>query len=264
MSVLARTLLARTLLTLLLVPAVACDPAAGREATVSMRLSSSRRDGGPPRRFTTAAGWDVTLEEARIALGPIYLYENAPADALNEHWWRLDRLVLPVARAHAGDQQFSGGAVLAEYVGQVAFDALGAAPVDLGTTTATVARARSFSVRLDPPSATNREATRGHHLWARGQAAKDGATIAFEGGLDLAQAGTQRRVDGLDLEADLDDGGTFTLVVHPEAWFDQADFSSLPAPAEGGTRVIGAESQVRGAWFVGARGYRAFTGGWAR
>jgi hypothetical protein len=93
---------------------------------------------------------------------------------------------------------------------------------------------------------------------------KDGATIAFEGGLDLAATGTQRRVDGLDLEADLDNGGTFTLVVHPEAWFDQADFSSLPAPAEGGTRVIGDDSQVRGAWFIGARGYRAFTGEWTR
>lgn len=258
------SVLSRTLVALALAPALACDPAAGREATVSMRLAAARRDGGPPTQFTTSSGWDVTLSEARVALGPVYLYENAPADALNEPWWRIDRFLVPSARAHAGDQQFFGGAVLAEYVAQVAFDALSTTPLDLGTTTATVARARSCSLRLDPPNAANLDALHGHHLWARGQATKDGATIEFEGGLDLAETGTQRRVDGLAIEADLDDGGAFTLTVHPEAWFDQADFSTLAAPQEGTTREITSASQVRGAWFIGARGYRAYSGEWTR
>jgi hypothetical protein len=52
--------------------------------------------------------------------------------------------------------------------------------------------------------------------------------------------------------------------VHPEAWFDQADFSTLAAPQEGTTRDIASASQVRGAWFIGARGYRAYSGEWTR
>jgi hypothetical protein len=243
---------------------IACDPAAGREATIGFRIASERRDGGPPGDFTTSTGWTVHLEAARLSAGPIYLYENAPPAASLHRWWRLDRWLVPAARAHAGDQHFAGGAVLAEYVGQVSFDALSPTPVDLGTTPATVARALSFSLRLDPAGGADETPLRGHQAYVRGTAMRGDVRVDFAGTLDLPAQGSQRRVEGLPLEADLDDGGVMTLVVHPDAWFDAADFATLPAAADGGVRTITADGAVRAAWMAGVRGYRSYTGRWTR
>jgi hypothetical protein len=145
-------------------------------------------------------------------------------------------------------------------VEQVALDVRGAEPVVLGAVTATAGRARSFSVLLDPPRAALTAPTRGHHAWVRGRATKDGVTVAFEGGLDIPDEGRLRRVEGLPLDAPLEEGGRFTLVVHPDAWFDAADFTKLPAATGDAPRPITRESQPGAVWFNAARGADAFTG----
>jgi hypothetical protein len=238
----------------------ACDAAAGREVRVSMALAAEHRAGGRPDHFVTATGWDVTLDEAVMVLGPIYLFENPPPTASLLPWWRPDGWLVRTARAHAGDQHFSGGAVLAEYVGQLAFDVRRGEPVALGQYTATAGWARSFSVVLDPPRPVREETTHGHQAWVRGHATKDGMTVPFEGGLDIPDAGRMRRVEGLPLDALLEDGGIFTLVVHPDAWFDMADFGKLPIESGDAARSLTRETQPGAAWFNAARGANAFTG----
>ena len=248
------------LLTAVTALAAACDAAAGREVTVSMALVAETRTGQAPDHFVTSTGWDVTLDDAALVLGPVYLFENPPPGASLVPWWRPDGWLVRTAHAHAGDQHFAGGAVLAEYVGQLALDVRHGEPVELGQVTATAGRARSFSVLLDPPRTGLGEATHGHHAWVRGRATKEGATVAFEGGLDIPNEGRLRKVDGLPLEAPLEDGGRFTLVVHPDAWFDAADFAKLPAAEGDAPRTITRETQPGAVWFNAARGAAAFTG----
>jgi len=239
-----------------------CDSTSGRETVVNLAITATTRAGGAPASFVTEDGWQVQLTEAAIAIGPVYLFENPPPLAQRLPWWRPDGWLLPMAHAHAGDQHFNGGAVLAEYVDQLRYDCL-SGPASLGSTPATVGTARAFSLRLDPPRLKSGEVdlTHGHHAWVAGTATREGETIAFEGGLDIDAAGTLRRVDGLPTEAPLDEGGTFTLVVHPDAWLEGADFASLPASMEAGQpRRITASTQPGAVWFLGARGRQGYAG----
>jgi len=243
-----------------------CDASSGREVSFTMELRGATRTGDDPHHFITASGWDVTLSQATIVLGPVYLYENAPPAAALQPWWHPDRWLLSAAHAHAGDQHFSGGRVLGEWVDQQAFDCLGA-PVALGPFTGTEATARSFSIRLDPPRSPLRaqsDPTHGYHAWLAGSAAKDGMTIRFEGGLEIGSEGTLRRVDGLSTQALLAEGGRFTLTVHPDAWLDLARFDALePASNPDAPRVIGPTSQPHAVWFLGVRGGAGYTGTWS-
>lgn len=221
-----------------------------------------------PGTFTTSTGWLVKLEQAFVALGPIYVYQNPPpladnCDMSNQGWHeRVWNTLIPSAHAHAGDEHFFGGEVKGEFLGQLAFDVLNANGVDLPDVPGTFGRAQSASIWLAPPRTSilgQAAALHGHHAYVVGVAEKDAVVIPFEGGLDIENEGTKRRVDGIPLDMQLDDNRRLTFVVHPEAWFDAAHFDRLVEKNDTGRYVITPESQVRTAWFIGARGYSAFT-----
>ncbi|WP_394824180.1 hypothetical protein [Pendulispora albinea] len=226
--------------------------------------------------FVTTTGWSVTLEEACMAIGPIYLYANpsllapaeasllAPAETTHRRGplGRVADWLVPPAFAHGGDAHYNGGEVRGEWVEQVAFDALAPAGIDLGATNGLAGPARSFSLLLLPPRPTARGDTaclRGHHAYARGAARKGETTVPFEGGLDIENKGTFRSVDGIPLDAQLDDGVRITVRLHTRAWFDDAHFDRLTERNADGRFVITAESQVAAAWFAGARAYKTFS-----
>lgn len=257
----------RAALFALLVLAAACDPTDGREVAFRMRIETERVDDAPPGTFVTATGWRVELTEAVVVLGPVYLHENPPLRAFNQRPWldRLGRLFIAPAFAHAGDNQFAGGAVLAEYLDQVAVDLLAPAGLDVGELVASGGRARSFSLWLEPPGAFGPVAgapTRGFHAWVAGAATRDGERIEFEGGLELPP-GQTRRVEGLAADVPFDaDGGVLTLLVRPKAWFDLADFSTLTESADSGRTRITRDSQVGAVWYLGARGAGSYALRW--
>jgi hypothetical protein len=211
--------------------------------------------------FTTRTGYRVQLSEARVAIGPIYLYENPPpvarsASPLRRAW---DALV-PSAHAHPGDLHFAGGAVRGEYLGQVVLDGLAGERLDLGVLQGVAGPARSFSVILEPPRSTEaRTALRDHHAYVVGTAEKDGASYSFEGGLDIESEGALRKVEGIGLEAEIQQGARVTIQLHLSRWFADADFARLSALAPSGRYVIDEQSQVRGAWFIGARSFDTFS-----
>jgi hypothetical protein len=211
--------------------------------------------------FTTRTGYRVQLTEARVALGPIYLYENPPPVARAPGAWRrLWDVLVPSAHAHPGDLHFAGGAVKGEFLGQVVLDGLATAPLDLGAAPGVAGPARSFSVLLEPPgSAEARRALHEHHAYVVGTAEKDGVSYAFEGGLDIPNEGTLRKVEGLALDAQIEEGTRVTIELHLSRWFADADFARLSTLAPSGNYVIDERSQVRGAWFIGARSFDTFS-----
>jgi hypothetical protein len=60
----------------------ACDPATGgRAVEVTFAVGGTADDPSsaePTRSFETYSGWDVTLDEAWIAVGPFIAWENPP------------------------------------------------------------------------------------------------------------------------------------------------------------------------------------------
>jgi len=246
---------------LLLLLLAACDGTGGREVPFRM---AAQGDASATAHFVTSAGWDVTLTEARIAVGPLYLFENPPPAAFRvKRWWEHGtELFISTAWAHAGDQHFSGGTVMGEYLEQVSLDLLTPAATELGRFTGTAGTARSFSVWLDPPRSAIADVMHGHHAWVVGVATRGAERVEFEGGLDIPAEGTLRRVEGVATDVPIDTDGLFSLRVAPAQWFADADFSTLTEAATNGRKVITETSQVRLAWFLGARGSRAFSGTW--
>lgn len=236
----------------------------GEAIRFEMLLASLPDEGDTVGSFTTSTGFRVTLSEARIALGPIYVYENPPpvaATAPARSWFgRAWDLLVPSAHAHPGDQHFAGGTVKGEFIGQVAFDALTTDALNLGSVDGIAGAARSFSVELNPPSSADATAALGtNHAYVAGVAEKDGTTYEFEGGLSIENLGTLRKVEGIPMEADLREGSHLTVQLHLSSWFQDADFSRLNEMANSGPLRITPTSQVRTAWFIGARSYAAFS-----
>src|SRR5262245_53817825 len=103
----------RRLAVLLLLAAACGGSGTGGEAVqYTLGFESMAADGATPGHFTTASGWDVELDEARIALGPVYLFNNEPPSAALLP--RIMRWVVPVAHAHSGFDEFDGGTVRGE------------------------------------------------------------------------------------------------------------------------------------------------------
>jgi hypothetical protein len=240
----------------------------GRAIEFEMRLRARWKPELPLGSFETSTGWKVDLGEAMVAIGPVYVHENAPplagidaprGEGLSGLLWDV---LVPDAHAHAGDQHFDGGEVKGEWLGQVAFDVLHPGGEHIGPVPGTEGRARSLSIRLDPPRASiggDGGALRGHHAYVVGVAEKDGLVVPFEGGLDIEDEGMMRSVEGIPLDVSLRDGAVVGIVIHPSAWFDGAHFDRLTEKNAAGRFVITPESQVRTAWFLGARGFSAFS-----
>jgi hypothetical protein len=219
-----------------------------------------------PGRLETSTGWTVELDEAVLALGPLTFFELPPPLAieperpdLSEH---LVSWLIPTAHAHPGDDHFYGGRVMGELYQQVAFDLLeGSHRISAGLR-GLAGDVRSFSVALDPPDSRTKGAMddlRGFHAYVSGTAHRGEHTVPFEGGLTIADSGTLRRVDGIDTELVFDRGGTVVIVVHVDAWFDEAQFDRLEDPDEEGRFTIAEGDQVHGAWRLGVRSGRAYS-----
>jgi hypothetical protein len=251
----------------------ACEAGTGgRRISFELAVESAPAERAPIR-FQTQTGWNVTLDQACVVVGPIYLYENAGALAARPTRSLPRRLydalvpsglydaLVPSAHAHAGDDHFFGGEVRGEWVGQVALDLAQTPAAPLGRLEGIAGVARSVSVGLHPP----REAAigavpclRGHQAYVVGAAEKDGVVVPFEGGLDIEDDGQKRTVNGVPAEVELDDDLALALVVDPRAWFQQASFDGLEEVTPEGRHLLTPDSTAYIAWDMGARGPAAF------
>jgi hypothetical protein len=241
----------------------------GQAIQFTVVVRGAPQEGKPLGALTTRTGWEVTLEEAYITIGPLYLYENAPAQvaALAQQpapggasWLRA--LWLPSAYAHAGDQHFSGGRVMGEALQQHVIDLLDPAGVTLTRSRGVEGRAQSLSVWLLPPKASAvgpTESLRGYTAYVVGVARRDDQEVRFAGGLSIPDEESMRLVAGVPVNIPLTDGAQALIEVHPDAWFTDAHFDRLTEVTSGDRALIGPDTQPYNAWLIGARGAWAFS-----
>jgi hypothetical protein len=231
---------------------VACGESGTGEESVRFTLAFEVNAEG--RSFETRSGWQVELEEAHLAVGPLALFSNAaPSASLLD---RLRELVIPVAYAHAGFDEYDGGTVRGELLATVVLDLSREGPQGRVELDGVAGPVRSATLELAPAGDA---VLHGAQAWVRGTATRGGESIPFAGGLHLPNDAKSRRVAGIPAELELAEGETVVVTVHPERWFAEADFASLPEAADGGAREITPGGQVHAAWFLGARGFGAFT-----
>ena len=89
----------------------------GRMISFRLELGAEPDAGRSLGSFTTATGWEVTLEEAWAAVGPVFVHENAGVLARDDRPLPL-RWLAPLAHAHPGDSHYDGGVVKGEWLGQ--------------------------------------------------------------------------------------------------------------------------------------------------
>ncbi len=124
--------------------------------------------------------WTVHLDEAYVALGPVYLFEGEPL--IGE---LLHRGFLPRAHAHPGHYQ--EGEAMGEVLEQVVVDLLDRNPTHLGTLFAVTGTCHSARVGLGTAEAglAGADALGGHALRVAGEATRDEERVDFEGWLDI-------------------------------------------------------------------------------
>jgi hypothetical protein len=204
---------------LLALSAVACGGTTeGSLIQLPFQAGGVQRPVAGPMTFVSATGWTVTLEEARIALGPFY-FNVAPASTTS----------------------FRSGVVIIEVTHQIVVDPLDPQLMDVaGGADGQTGRAVSVEIGLLPPdpsqSAADRALLGTNQGYVRGEAVRGADQVPFEGFITLDESlvtpetplPAVQRISGA--AAKLDFTGqpeTLTLRVDPSSWFDSVSFNVL-------------------------------------
>jgi hypothetical protein len=235
-----------------------CGVTPGRPITLSV---SASLQAGPS--FQTSAGWDVTLTEASLVIGPIYVLAPAARTAALD---RLRAALLPTAFAHGGHDDYSALEVRAEWLDEATLE-MGVGSQMLGLADGTAGVTEYSTVELVMPSSASGP-THGHVAWVHGTArpTAGGESIAFEGGLDLPDEPLARTVESIATPFEMSSNGLFELTVmaapgtNPSgpSWLEEADFARLPVPTSGTVRQIAPGTQPYVAWMLAARDADSF------
>ena len=255
-------------LTAILVAVLAgcADPAGPQRVRFAVEAAGPARDAAQALTFTTDQGWSITLSEARVALGPLYLNTLAPleGDRRSPIRRRIEDLLLPSAYAD-GESHLASGRIVGQVTTQVEVDALDPTLVALpGGGDGVNEPALTAEVWL-----YNRDgALGGAAVRVAGTARRDEQEIAFEGSLVIDQglvgAGgsldAARKVRGIPAAVTLVEGGALRVRVDPRGWFDGADFRELTgaAPRDGRYRFT-AQDNVGRAFLNHARARAAYS-----
>jgi hypothetical protein len=223
------------------------DTTTGRRVTLQTRAVADAETEG---EFLTSFGWNVKLDRAAVAVGPLYYFDGEPAFVQHRAPRRgpIERFASffgeGVAHAHPGHYQ--AGDALGQMLEGGSVD-LFRTPAKLGTgdgVSGTYRSARFTLAKKDVGSAAKELA--GHVAFAEGTATKDGdagaPTIHFRVSADFADVAksvTDGAVDGCEFkEVDLEEDGTVTLTFKPSVWLDLVDFSKVdPGTAEAPTEI---------------------------
>jgi hypothetical protein len=180
---------------------------------------------GQPYVFVNDLGFTVTLEEARILVGAVYLNMSVPTSVASD-----TSCILP-------------GIYVAEVTSALELNALDPTPIPFPEAgLATADRARTAEVWLTS-GAIDAENDSTVIISVRGVATGAAGTFPFEGAItigqnrvpppsDPAQPGEkpickQRVVTPIDVDLEPAPGGSLVVRVDPAGWFGNVDFSEL-------------------------------------
>jgi len=221
---------------------------------VDVRWQFDQNLGGDNADFETETGFQVHLEDARLALGAVYAFSPAPSSTRAVA--QLRQWLLPVAHAHGGLDPETGRKVLAELPRATLVDALAEEPRRSALTTAEAGALDALKLVF---ADSDQPEFQGGSVFVRGQAERAGETWAFEAAVTLDAAPKVRSVDLTGLRQTLDDGALLKIGVRPREWFRLCEFAQLPATPAAERVVVTADTQVGRALVIGVRSPEAFS-----
>lgn len=208
-----------------------------------------------------AAGWRVTLTEAVVYIGPVYLWSDEPL--IQTHWSPAAWLAVNAAYAQQTDQ-FNAGFLRGEVTEQLRVDLLDPTPRPLGVGEGLGGPSRSGEIWLEPVLRGTQPTVR-----LAGTATRDEQTVSFSADITYeppwldGSAGSNpillRRLRGLLWQADLDDDGLLTVSIDARAFVVDLPWDTLVdedqpvalRPNHDAGRILAARVRqlgARGAW----------------
>lgn len=220
----------------------------GESITFRLGFEAMAPEGETLDTFTTAHGWEIELQRAEIAVGPLYLYtKQAPTASLID---QVKQLVIAKAHAHSGFDNYDGGEVRGELLEPVIVDLLDTDIQWQEGLRGLAGPVRSVSLELASIASAP---FLGGQAFMEGVARKDGEEVPFAGVLRLENDPKVRRVNGLPASLELQSGSEVVVEIHPVHWFGRIDFSSLPE------KGISENSDAHRAWARGVGTFGAFS-----
>lgn len=213
----------------------------GEKFDFEAQIGGIERDKEVPYTFTNEYGWAVTLTQADVTAGPLYLNTIAPLGGTAALW----RWLSPVKEARADEAHLGEGRIVGEVLGQVRFSALSPSLVRFPVKGVISEEAvRSAEIWFYPPANTPPETLKISTvaIEVAGEARREGALVKFHGKLTLnddwlpnAQAGDKantsiseiRQVRGIPVSFVPSPGGRLEIRVALAPLFASADFSNL-------------------------------------
>lgn len=220
--------LSRHVLVLTLLPAGGCiGDTGGGLAHFDAEIVGPPTATGEALRFTTAAGYDVTLERAVLRVGAVYLNDQVPLTSEREASCLRD------------------GVYVGEVTSGVEVDLLSPTPTPFpGGGSGLAARARVGEVWLTGSGNVNASEDRTPIFTFAGTAARGGETVRFSGRFTIGQNRkeapsspsqpgsssicSERIVTNIPVDLTVRDGATLRVRVDPAAIFDDVSFAALP------------------------------------
>jgi len=206
---------------------------AGQRVTLGTRVTS---DDDLSKPFVNAQGWSIALDRVLVSTGPVYYFDGEPPDlarrspaqppSLLRRW-----LTIPPAYAHPGHYQ--AGNAMGQMLEPAAFD-LVAGDAVLSNGEGVTGPYRSATVMFHSPAAGELAQALGDNVVVvEGTADKEGETRKFRASaatLDVTNANGNPAVEACEFTpADVGSDGTIVVHISPSVWFDQVDFSGVPA-----------------------------------
>jgi hypothetical protein len=187
--------------------------------------------------FTTEAGYEVTLTEARLSLARIEFFEGDPLFSLRRVWSRL----VPSALAHPG--HYREGEALADVLTPVVANLLAEAPALLEGDGVT-GDYRSARIELGPDDALD-----GATVIVAGEATRGDERFPFRGRLALEES-----IDGVAVGYTVDaPTGHFAMEIDLSAWLDRVEFDEVGPDVD-----LRPDTQPYNAWLRGVRNTSAY------
>ncbi len=248
------------------------DETAGEALSFDTAAQGVTESGMPNHTFTNSKGWQITLESAVLAVGPVYYYSSQAQASL------FDRLFsIKSAYACPAHAQYDKGTVLGEIRQQVVIDLLAESPTTTGISEGEKGHCQMFELHFHPPgeipSASDGAAFEpldGHSFAISGIAEKDDVEVAFSGYLTIPDEGTMRIVESIPADVVLDGReGLAVTQIHIDRQLTNLDFASIIdesgvclEDAGDGICRIGEESQAYLAWQYGVSSRESYSLVW--
>ena len=225
---------------------------AGKRIRFAMAAEGAVWEGGTRESFVNRQGWQVALREARMWVGPLYLYEGAPRVQhglrfLGREGWFAGGL-FSEAYAHPGHITADNRKVLGEVLEARAVDLMGQTPSEMGLLEGVEGQLESLEFQLLPPSGASSQSMEGVSFLAKGKASKGGEEHSFQVKLTLPE-GTRTRVieqiaADLPLRDQAEKAGSVVFQIGLAQIFANVDFSAVEEKDDAGALLLTSATQA--------------------